>query len=133
MAFVLIPLSMLLFGIVIYGYLMSFRQNMTQAAAEGARAGAVVPPDSPGVYTTAINKALTATGQAVGSFGQTCGQNGMTCGVTVGPCSAGSSTQCLTVKVTYDYKNHPLMPSVPLASKAIPDTFVSKSVLEART
>src|SRR5947208_1481923 len=34
-------LLLLLFGIISYGYVLSFKQGMTQAAAEGARAEAV--------------------------------------------------------------------------------------------
>jgi Flp pilus assembly protein TadG len=122
MAFIITPLCMLLFGIVIYGYLMSFRQNMTQAATEGARAGAVAPP------SLAYSEAMDATSQAVTSFGKTCGSGGTTCAVNIGAC-AGSSVptppQCVTVTVTYDYANHPLMPTVPLVTNFIPGTFTS--------
>src|SRR4029079_19073677 len=34
-------LLLLLFGIIEYGYVLSFKQGLTQAAAEGARAAAV--------------------------------------------------------------------------------------------
>ena len=65
LAFILAPLCLLLFGIVVYGYLMSFRQNMTQAAAEGARAGAMAPPDnSPLTHEVATAQALEATNKA---------------------------------------------------------------------
>src|SRR3954453_6472840 len=71
MAFIITPLCMLLFGIVIYGYLMSFRQNMTQAATEGARAGAIAPPDAdPGTHVYAVNQATDATYKALRSFGE---------------------------------------------------------------
>ena len=33
MAFMIAPLCLLLFGIIVYGYLMSFRQNMHRASA----------------------------------------------------------------------------------------------------
>src|SRR5690349_23552436 len=63
MAFVIVPLCMLLFGIIVYGYLMSFRQNMTQAAAEGARAGAVA---SSGQASTKANEATNDALQSSG-------------------------------------------------------------------
>src|SRR5690242_12463887 len=80
MAFILAPLCLPLFGIIVYGYLMSFRQNMTQAAAEGARAGAIAPPDNdPNDHTTAIAQARAATRQALGSFGEDCDNGRTTC------------------------------------------------------
>ncbi|HEX4819415.1 MAG TPA: TadE family protein, partial [Acidimicrobiales bacterium] len=92
LALIITPLCMLLFGIVIYGYLMSFRQNMTQAATEGARAGAVAP------VGTASTIALNATNNALHSFGETCGSGGYTCDVQVATCpTAGSTSQCVTV------------------------------------
>jgi Flp pilus assembly protein TadG len=124
MAFIITPLCMLLFGIVIYGYLMSFRQNMTQAATEGARAGAVAPMD-PG-HTKAISAATEATNSALHSFGESCGQGGYTCVVAVDTCpTVGSTAQCVTVTVRYDYAHHPLMPSVPLVTNFIPGEFRS--------
>jgi len=126
LALILTPLCMLLFGIVVYGYLMSFRQNMTQAAAEGARAGAVAPPDAtPDTHDFAISQAMDATNQALGSFGEGCGNGRSTCSVTVAPCPSPSAAQCVTVTVSYDYQHHPLMPNVPLVSGFIPGTFTS--------
>ena len=139
MAFIITPLCMLLFGIVVYGYLMSFRQNMTQAAAEGARAGAIAPPDAdPDTHVYALNQATDATNKALGSFGQGCGttvsssdssevssDGKSTCSVNVGACPAPSTAQCVTVTLTYDYNHHPLMPSVPLVTNFIPSTFTS--------
>src|SRR5947209_19650670 len=88
MAFMVAPLCLLLFGIVVYGYLMSFRQNMTQAAAEGARAGAIAPPDaSPTSHTIAISQATVATRQALQSFGKDCDNVSTTCVVNVDDCA----------------------------------------------
>ena len=139
LALIITPLCLLLFGIVIYGYLMSFRQNMTQAAAEGARAGAIAPPDlTPDTHVYAISQAADATNKALQSFGESCGAtvsstsssqvltNGRsTCNVTVATCSAPSTAQCVTVIVTYDYADHPLMPSVPIVTNFIPGSFTS--------
>src|SRR3954471_22242163 len=107
MAFVIVPLCMLVFGIIVYGYLMSFRQNMTQAAAEGARAGALAPTSAGDV--TAIAQATDATSHALQSFGEDCGNGRTNCTVVVDLCPAPSSDRCVTVTVTYDYEHHPLM------------------------
>jgi Flp pilus assembly protein TadG len=134
MAMIIVPLCMLLFGIVVYGYLMSFRQNMTQAAAEGARAGAIAPADpTPNTHVFAINEATNATSKALQSFGEDCGNGRTFCSVVVDLCPAPSAAHCVTVTVTYDYENHPLMPDVPVVSGAIPSTFESKSTAQINT
>jgi Flp pilus assembly protein TadG len=126
MAFLIAPLCLLLFGIIVYGYLMSFRQNMTQAAAEGARAGAVAPSDTN--YVTAKAWAKEATNKALGSFNQACDTNGMTCAFVVStPCPSSTAAACIAVTVSYDYATHPLMPDIPIVSGAIPSPFVSTS------
>jgi len=128
MAMIMVPLCLMLFGIIVYGYLMSFRQNMTAAAAEGARAGAVAPFDD--VHYYAITQATNATDKALGSFGEGCGNGRMTCNVAVGACPAPSTFQCVTVTIQYDYAGHPLMPDVPIVSSAIPGTFTSSSTAQ---
>ena len=131
LALLLAPLCLLLFGIVVYGFLMSFRQNMTQAAGEGARAGAIAPPDSsPDTHVFAINQATDATSKALQSFGEDCGNGRTTCLVAVDFCPAPSTQKCVTVTVTYDYEHNPLMPDIPIVSGAIPSTFVSKSTAQ---
>jgi Flp pilus assembly protein TadG len=138
MAFMIAPLCLLLFGIVVYGYLMSFRQNMTQAAAEGARAGAIAPPDATsGTHLNAINAATFATNKALASFGEGCSNGRTTCTVTVSLClnspPAPNAINCVTVKVDYDYHGHPLMPDIPIVSSFIPDTFTSTSTAQINT
>lgn len=133
MAFILVPLCLLLLGIIVYGYLMSFRQNMTQAAAEGARAGAIAPPDQdPATHFIAEAQAMDATEQAVASFGESCSGPEMNCFVDFDPCEISDPTGpvCVTVTVIYDYEHYPLMPDIPLVSAAIPSEFVSKSTAQ---
>jgi Flp pilus assembly protein TadG len=126
MAFLIAPLCLLLFGIVVYGYLMSFRQNMTQAAAEGARAGAVAMVDTN--YLTAKAQALAATNKALGAFGESCSNGRMTCTFVVStPCPGSTAPACIAVTLSYDYAHHPLMPDIPIVSSAIPSPFVSTS------
>src|SRR6476661_11280797 len=102
MAMVGVLLVVLLFGIVAFGYLMGFRQNMVQAAAEGARRGAVATPGS-----QASTEALSGATDAVQSFGQNCGVGGMACTVSIGACSNKPTAQCVTVKLDYDYAHYP--------------------------
>jgi Flp pilus assembly protein TadG len=130
MSMVGLLLAFLLFGIVAFGYLMSFRQNMVQASAEGARAGAVA------VFTTgdtqAISDATSAATQSL-SFGKTCGSGSMVCTVTTGTCSNNVNARCITVQITYHYSQSPLLPDVPLLGSFLPTDITTKSVAQLNT
>ncbi len=129
-AFVLVPLCLLLFGIISFGVMLSFRQTMTQAAAEGARAAAAAPRD------LAVDRATSATADAVTAFSRQCNAgNGLTCTFTISDCgsavAANSPTvpDCMTVELRYDYAGHPLLPKVPLLGRALPSELVTRSVV----
>ena len=124
MSFVAILLVLLLMGIIAFGYLMAFRQNMVQAATEGARAGAVAAAGNAPADATA------AAEQAVAGFGKDCDEEGLSCEVTVGPCPNAPAVSCVTVHLTYDYENHPLLPDIPVIGGALPQTIEAKAVAE---
>ena len=116
-------LLVLLFGIIEYGYVLSFKQGLTQAAAEGTRVGAV------GGSSTSM---AAAVNKSVGAFNQTCNTGGLTCKNDAGAwppvaTTCGSYT-CITIEVSYDWKNHPLLPKFPGLGLILPDTLKSKSV-----
>jgi len=126
MAMIGVILVLLLFGILAFGYLMGFRQNMVQAAAEGARRGATAIPNT---NANAEAEAEAGARDAVQGFGQDC-SGGMTCRATVAPCVNKASANCVTVTLTYDYKNHPLLPDVPIIGALMPDEIRTQSVAE---
>jgi Flp pilus assembly protein TadG len=142
-AFVAVLLVMLVFGIVVFGLLLSFKQDVTRAAAEGARVGAVAQPPLTEPATAEVDArhvaTLAATEQAVDSFDQTCGADGMDCIVTVHNCDDVTATtpsaywddgqdDCVTVELVYDYDNFPLILDPPIISATLPDRISSKSV-----
>jgi len=118
-----VVLLVLLFGIIEYGYVLSFKQGLTQAAAEGARVGAV-GGDSAAI-ATAVNK-------AVGGFKQTCNTGGLRCrndaGVWPPTATTCGTNTCITIEVSYDWKNHPILPKFPGLGLILPDTLKSTSV-----
>lgn len=135
-ALISILLFTLLFGIISFGLMMSFRQDVTRAAAEGARGGAVAIPLVQGqsfstaarqAATTALNDAVKGMG---GRFKNTgCSTAGMHC--TVNPpaaCASQPAYQCITVTVSYDYADDPLYGDIPFMSVFYPDTISSTSV-----
>jgi Flp pilus assembly protein TadG len=110
----------LLFAVIGYGYMLSFRQAISQAAAEGARAAAVAPA---GLTVDDVKaRARTAINDALGSYGITCTSAGVLKKGTAdaGTCTVSSPQTCTTstigakcVKVTldYTYKDDSLLPS----------------------
>jgi Flp pilus assembly protein TadG len=121
-----VVLLTLLFGIISYGYVLSFKQSLTQAAAEGARAAAVA---SSGQAATA---AASAVVPALSAVKKSCSSNGMSCTystlATDTGCAAG--TNCIRVQITYDYKDYPLMPKFPGLGLILPDTITSTSIAQ---
>lgn len=118
-ALVLPLLVLLLFGIISYGVMLSFRQSLSQAAAEGARAAAVTF-----VADDKQDEAIAAVDSALDSFDLTCaapnllkeGSDVGTCTVTApGACTpaAAEGVECVTVTLTFDYRDNPIVPSFP--------------------
>jgi Flp pilus assembly protein TadG len=115
----------LLFGIISYGYALSFKQGLTQAAAEGARAAAVVS------LSQAQPTAAAAVGPSLNAFNKNCSSPGMTCEYSTDPLVTGcTGVSCIRVRVSYDYKNHPLIPKFPGLGLVLPDTLSSTSIAQ---
>lgn len=133
-AFVMVLLFTLIFGIISFGLILSFKQDMTRAAAEGARAGAVEVPG-----TAAWAAADSATDEAVDGFDRTCNSgDGMSCNVNLHDCAVpmtpgtasnpSSTGDCVTVELVYDYDGHPLLADLPIISAVLPNTIRDSSV-----
>ena len=124
-------LLLLVFGVISYGYMLSFRQALSQGAAEGARAAAVSPypaaADKETAALNAINDALnvnaygiTCTGVAAGSSLKKDGVVVGTCSVTTAACESDPTKDCVTVALDYHYKDHPLLPNFPGVGLVLP-------------
>ena len=113
-------LLILLFGIISYGYMLSFRQAISQGAAEGARQAALAPPlVSP---SDKAQRARDAVNQSLGSYGVTCVGNTLvrnaavvgSCVIVSGAaCPSDPLDTCATVRLDYAYRDHALIPTVP--------------------
>ena len=131
MALVVPILFVILFGIIIFGLMLSMRQNLAQAAAEGARAGAVAAAGN------ALVDSQTAVDQAVASFDQACGNGKLTCTITAptsaappvtNACSNNPLVNCVTVMLTLSKS---ALPDLPIIGIFLPDSITAKSVAEA--
>ncbi len=126
LSIVLGVLVFLLFGIIVYGVTMSYRQSLDQAANEAARAAAVAPRD------LAVSRAQAAVERALSPYDTPCGATtkGLTCTFTIDPCDGSPSTDCMTVTLSYDLQGHPRVAAIPGVTSTLPDTLRSRAVVE---
>ena len=127
----------LVFGIISYGYMLSYRQALGQAASEGARAAAVVPS---GMSVAAKGtRALNALNDSLSSYGVTCAGSVLKHGsTTVGSCSiqtktacpSDSSRSCAIVTIVHRYRDHPLIPTFPGLGITLPEQLTYTAVVE---
>lgn len=129
LTFIVLPI---VFAIVSYAYMFSFRQALSQSADEGARAAV-------GASTTGcVSGAITSTPQTISTYNSTTciaayvasqavannlSQYGMSCGTpdstnkfvtcTFQLATCNTSSTCLTVQVAYPYRQYSLLPTVP--------------------
>jgi Flp pilus assembly protein TadG len=112
-----VPILLLLtFGIISFGFMLSFRQSVSQAAAEGARAAAVAP--------AAADRSAIARAAVAQVMGVTCGSAYLTCTVTTPPTCA----PCISVAVVYAYKADPSKPVFPGVAAVTPATLTYTAV-----
>lgn len=120
-ALVSVPLLYLVFGIIIFGIMLGFRQNVSQSAAEGARAAAISPVGLTDAQLQA--RARSAVSDSLLSNGITCSSAGtlVKSSATVGTCtvsgrqtctSGTTSATCMKITVDYLYRANPLIPNI---------------------
>lgn len=112
--FVLFPL---LFAIMGYGYMFSFRQAISQSAAEGARAAVI---DTHGSQVAQKSAAVNAVNRSLASYDVVCngttlthaGKAAGTCTVDIGACGSDPAVECVRVRLEYAYRDNQLVPSI---------------------
>lgn len=151
-ALISVLLLTIVFGVINFGLILSFKQDVTRAAAEGARAGAVALPSVvTGANDTRRLAAATALDEAVAGFDKTCGSGGLTCAVQIHDCQDtplasnlsptpdsngyddNSQPDCITVRLIYDYDANPLLVPIPLMEPFLPNEIKAKSVVRLNT
>lgn len=148
-AFVGVLLVVLLFGIINMGVLLSFKQNLTQAASESARAVIGVDDKDTTVVDERYEVVDAALQDTIADHGKTCGTpgeyeyvspSGVTCLRKIHACGANTDNftaiapdatgGCLTVRVVFDNSgDHRLMPAFPLIASMEPDTMSSQTTV----
>lgn len=137
--FVAIILFWLLFGIITFGVVLGFKQNMTHAAEEGARAGAVEYCDDTAAVCQPAREAAArdAARSSVGGFDRTCAADGdgLSCTVRTHDCGSDpgvmpsdpAQPDCITVVLEYDYAGNPLVAPLPGLGLVTPDRMTASA------
>ncbi|MDP8938094.1 MAG: pilus assembly protein [Actinomycetota bacterium] len=114
--------AFLLYGLIAFGMVLATKQRITNAAAEAARS-AVGVPDAATAESTATDRVTRILGAPNGRYTVT--PVGAACDplVPLGP-------QCITVTVTWDYKNHPVVPPAPGLGLIMPESFGSAATVQ---
>lgn len=108
LCFIVIPL---VFAAIAYASMLTFRQTVSQSATEGARAAAVAPAGLTDAELVEAAKHAISSSMSTSAGGMKCAEEHLTCTVTPTSCDG---KKCITVKVEYPYREHSLLPSIPL-------------------
>jgi Flp pilus assembly protein TadG len=113
-------LLLLLYGMLMYGFVFALDHNLTQAAAEGARAAI---SQTTNITTYAENAARDHL-----NFGQAKTYANIV--ATLGNCASDPTVQCITVTITYDNRAHPVLPGFLGMQYLTPSTIGATSTVE---
>ena len=105
-----------LYGLIAFGMILATKQQVTNAAAEGARAA--VGQTTPAAAISAATARVVAAGLPAGAY--TPSYSTAACG----------SNMCITVTITYDLAGHPVVPPAPGLGLVMPQTLTSKAVVQ---
>lgn len=108
---------LVLYGLISYGMIMATKQRVTNAASEAARSAVGSADDAAAISaaTTRANSLLSG-----GSYSP----------VPVVTTAACGSSTCVKVKITWDYKNHPVVPPAPGIGLFTPDNIISEAQVQ---
>jgi Flp pilus assembly protein TadG len=112
-----------LYGLIAFGMMLSAKQTVTNAAAEGARAAV-------GASTDPVGAARARVGQAMNSYSGYNAADPKQFDAQVAPCTNNAAASCITVKVTYPYGDKPLIPPAPGLGLVMPSTLSSTAVVQ---
>lgn len=127
-AFVSLLLMFLIYAIAAFGILLSTKNSLTHAAAEGARSALSVA-DLP--IATAEQR---RTDQARATIAKDLDWMGSDfdpayVDADIDDCSPTDTTQCITVTITYPWSTKPLIPMAPGMGLAMPNTVSATAVV----
>ncbi len=118
MALILPVFIFILYGLITFGVILAQKQQITNAAADGARAavGQTSGPSAEAAAKARVEQSLGPQGNYTATY-------------VADSCSGGSG-QCVTVNIVYLYSSHPIVPPAPGLGLVTPNTFTSKAIVQ---
>ncbi|WP_232833649.1 TadE/TadG family type IV pilus assembly protein [Paraburkholderia kururiensis] len=116
------------YAVVSYSLVFVAQQSLTLASEEGARAA--LRYQKAANMSAALAARTSAACLAATNAASWLGSTALTCSPQAQNCSYDSTMTCVQVQLSYDYKNHPLVPSLPLVDFKIPDAIVTQSTVQ---
>ena len=116
---------LVIYGLISFGVILAAKNNITHAAAEGARAAVAVVDDPMTGDDERMLRARERVGQALAAFGDR--YDPADTDVSIGTCG---TAECITVKITYPYSERPIVPPAPGLGLVIPSNLTSTAVVE---
>lgn len=125
-AFVFALFVFILYALIAFGMALALKHSVTHSAAEGARAAVGVIDDP---LTGNDERVTVATDEAKASLNWIGADkiDATTIDATVGSCGGN---ECMTVKITYPYKDKPMVPEAPGLGLMTPDEMTSTAVVK---
>lgn len=126
--FIVLPLT---FATIAYAYMFSFRQALSQAASEGARAAVGATTNS-----VAVDAAKAAVSNALNTYGMTCQTTGSKAGPacvftwTPSGCALPARGCVLSVELDYPYRAANLLPTIPGLGFTLPSNLSFTSAVQ---
>ena len=126
-AFVSLLLVFLVYAIAAFGILLSTKNMLTHAAAEGARSALSVPDTA----TTAVRLQRVTDTIATDLSSMGGNYSHLNVSATQVACSSTDATagQCVKVVLTYPWSTYPLIPMAPGMGLAMPNTVAATAVV----
>jgi hypothetical protein len=119
-----------IYAVAVFGIVLSTKNTITHAAAEGARSALSVP-DLPAATLDArrIAEATTTVGNTLnGALGSHYHPSDVSASIA-GCDSPADPNQCITVTISYPWASDPIVPLAPGMGLATPDTIRATAVV----
>ena len=114
----------ILYALIAFGLMLSLKQSITAAAAEGARAAVGISDDA-----TALTTAQTTAAERLDWLSTSQKAALIITPTILDPCPGGSG-RCMQVEVTYPYEGNELVPPAPGLGLVTPSSFGSTAVVK---
>lgn len=120
----------ILYGLIAFGMMFALKQSITNAASEGARSvvGVKDDPATPSVDER-VEKAKSTVAQRLDWLDDRY-DPASDLAASVEPCAGSTTSQCVRVRITYPYKDRPLVPPAPGLGLVTPESFKSEAVVQ---